>query len=370
MPAPRREAAARLILLLPALLLAGCGIMGRQRDAYIGLQRAMQQQDAEARAEALATLRGAEPLINAVWLASASVAPSPEESLAYINRGLQFLPTDPDLLVARMSLLAQMGRRDDQLAAARAALDTDAPSQLQGEALWFMVDGLLAAERIADAEPEVVRMRGIAFSQPDMASTAWARIALAWELAGQPDDADRTIDASLDLGATGLSGLRRASLTAPDRQVAASRIVQRASERQPDQPDLKLYLLVDQMTAGNLDGAMASLDALPGPLPERLVSQREAIRARILMLQGHSEDGLAVLRARLEEEPGDAFALGVLLESFHVRHVPEPAEMVYWLKSARRHVYDPALAQEMENTLAAIAQAAQQAQAPAPAPPP
>ena len=109
---------------------------------------------------------------------------------------------------------------------------------------------------------------------------------------------------------------------------------------------------------------------LPGPLPERLVSQREAIRARILMLQGHNEDGLAVLRARLEDEPGDAFALGVLLESFHVRHVPEPAEMVYWLKGARRHVMDPALAQEMENTLAAIAEAAKEPPAPAPAPPP
>jgi tetratricopeptide (TPR) repeat protein len=367
-PAPRREAAARLILLLPALLLVGCGILGRQRDCYIGLQHALQEQDPEARQEALATLRGAEPLINAVWLASASVASTPEESLAYVNRGLQFLPQDPDLLVSRMSLLAQMGRRDDELAAARAALDTDAPTQLRAEALWFLVDGLLAGQRVKEAEPEVIRMRGLPFSQPDIASTAWARIALAWELAAQPDDADRTMDASLDLGATGLSGLRRASLASPDRQVAASRIVQRASERQPDQPDLKLYLLVDQMTAGDLDGAMAALEALPGPLPERLVSQREAIRARILMLQGRTEDGLAVLRARLEEEPGDAFALGVLLESFHVRHVPEPAEMVYWLKSARRHVYDPALAQELEATLAAIAKASEQA--PAPTPPP
>ena len=74
------------------------------------------------------------------------------------------------------------------------------------------------------------------------------------------------------------------------------------------------------------------------------------------------------MRARLEEEPGDAFALGVLLESFHVRHVPEPAEMVYWLKGARRHVYDPALAAEMEATLDAIAKASEEA--PAPASPP
>ena len=48
-------------------------------------------------------------------------------------------------------------------------------SGVRAEALWFLVDGLLAGERVADAEPEVVRMRGLPFTQPDIASTAWAR---------------------------------------------------------------------------------------------------------------------------------------------------------------------------------------------------
>jgi len=353
-----------VLLLLPCLL-GGCGLLSRQRDAYVDLAAAGQLKDPAQRNAALATLRGAEPLIPAVWLASAQAAATPEEGLALVERGLSFLPQSPDLLVARMAVLAQLGRRDDEVAAARSAMAADAPTELRAEALWFLVDGLLAKGLAGEAEAEVVRMRGLPFSRPEMAATTWARVALAHELAGHGADADRTLDASLDLGAAGLMGLRRASLVSSDSQAGAHALVERALARQPEHPDLQLYLLVDRMTAGDIAGAAAALEQLPPELPDRLVSQREALHARILLLQGQTEAGLDVLRARLDEEPGDAFALGVLLEAWHVRHVPEAAEMTHWLRAARRRVWDPALAAEIQATLLQLEQ-----QAPAAAPEP
>jgi tetratricopeptide (TPR) repeat protein len=355
-PAPRREAAALLILLLPAL--GACGLLSRQRDAYIELHGIMQLQDPVARRDALAELRGAEPMIPAIWLASAEAAGSPEAALPLIEQGLQFRPQSPDLLVARLSLLGQLDRRDDQIAAVHAVFAADAPTELRAEALWFQIDALLAQDRAPEAEAAAQRLCGLPFARPEMASAAWARIAMAYELGGDAADADRTLDASLDLGAPGLMILRRESLEGRDQQAAADVLVQRAVARHPDDPDLQLYLLVDRMSAGDLAGAAAALDELPVPLPERLVGQREALRARILLLQDRTEDGLGVLRGRLTEEPGDAYALGVLLEAWHVRHVPEADEVMYWLRASRGKVFDPALAAQIEATLRQLAQEA------------
>ena len=369
MPATRREAAARLILLLATALTPACGLFSRQRDVYKDLDVALRMEDPEERRAALTTLRGAEPLVPAVWLASADAAGSPEASLEIIDRGLRFRPQSPDLLIARMQLLATQSRRDDQIAAARAALTTDAPSPLRSAALWLLVDGLLSQDRWPEAEAAVVRMAGLPMQQAEVPGSAWARISLAHELAGRPDDADRTLAASLDLGPAGLTLVRRATLPSPEIRAAANRLVQRAAAVQPDHPDLQLYLLVDRMADGDLAGAETALQSLPSPLPERLIPEREALQARIFLLQGRTDEGLAVLRARLTEEPGDSFSLGVLLESWHVRHVPEAAEVAYWLRASRRHLTDPALAAEVQSTLRELAMAAE-AEAPAETPAP
>jgi hypothetical protein len=370
--ATRGEAAARLILLLATALTGACGLLSRQRDVYLDLNDALKLEDPDERQAALATLRGAEPLVPAVWLASLDAAGSPEASLEIIDRGLRFRPQSPDLLIARMQLLTTLGRRDDQIAAARATLATDAPAPLRSAALWLLVDGLLAQDRWEEAEAAVVRLAGLPFQAAEVPASAWARIALAHELAGRPDDADRTLAASLDLGPAGITLVRRASLPSPEIRAAANGLVQRAAAAQPDHPDLQLYLLVDRMADGDLTGAETALQSLPAPLPERLLPEREALQARVLLLQGRTDEGLALLRARLTEEPGDSYCLSVLLEAWHVRHVPEAAEVAYWLRASRRHLTDPALAAEVQSTLRELAMAEEQAptETPAPEPPP
>jgi tetratricopeptide (TPR) repeat protein len=344
-------------LVLTALL-TGCGILSRPRDAASDLQQALRLEDPAAREAALGRLRGAEPLFPSVWLASAGAATSPESALAHVDRGREFLPNDPNLLFARLSLLARLGRHDEQIAAARAALAQDRPQQVRAELLWFLIDGLLAQGRTGEAEPVAVRLGSLPGVRTEMTAAAWGRIALAYELAGQSAAADVAMQASLDLGATGLDVVRRDSLAAPERKAAANALVQRAAARVPDHPDLQLYLLVDSMAGGDLAGAQAALEALPEPLPDRLVPERTALMARVLLLQGRTEEGLAQLRARLDDEPGDPFALGVLLEAFHVRGVPSADEMARRLRASRRRLGDPALLAEVDATLKEIAAAA------------
>jgi len=357
-PALRREAAALLILVLPALL-AGCGILSRPRDAGSDLQEAMQLKDPAAREAALSHMRGAEPLIPGTWLASASAAGSPEAALAVVDRGREFLPNDPNLLVVRLSLLAQLERRPEQIAAASAALAQDRPNDVRAELLWFLLDGLIAQGRADQAESAALRIGCLWGVSAEMTSAAWARIALAHELAGRPEAADAAMRASLDLGPQGLDVLRRDSVAIPERKAAANALVQRAAERQPDHPDLQLFLLVDRMAAGDFAGSEAALRALPEPLPERLIPEHAALMARVLLLQGHIEEGLAQLRERLDEEPGDPYALGVLLEAFHVRGVPDADEMYRRLRAARRRLVDPALRAEVDATLKEISAAAE-----------
>ncbi len=359
--AVRSRPALLLTLLLPAL--AGCGLFAREREAGQALSAAMRLEDPAAREEALRTLRGAEPLVAPVWLASASVATAPEAALALVERGLSFRPASPDLLLARLSLLSQLGRRERQLECAQAALAQGLPAEVRAEVLWFLADALLATGRFEEAEDAVLRLGGLPGDRPDMTAAAWARVALARELAGDAAQADRTLRASLDLGPQGLSILRRESLADAARADAAHKLVERAAAGSPDHPDLRVYLLVDRIAQGDLPGAQAALDALPAPLPERLLPEREALQARVLVLQDRVEEGLAIVRARLLQDPADPLALAVLLEAWHLHHQPEEAELVQRLQFARGRLRDPLLARQVAATLAQLQQPEQAAAA-------
>jgi tetratricopeptide (TPR) repeat protein len=341
-----------LILLLPAL--AGCGLFAREREAGQDLSAAMHLEDPAARDEALRTLRGAEPLFAPVWLASASVATSPDAALALVERGLSFRPASPDLLLARLSLLSQLGRRERQLECAQAALAQGHPAEVRAEVLWFLADALLGTGRLEEAEDAVLRLGGLPGDRPDMTAAAWARLALARELAGDASQADRSLRASLDLGPQGLSILRRESLAGAERADAAHRLVERAAAGAPEHPDLRVYLLVDRIAQGDLPGAQAALDALPAPLPERLLPEREALQARVLVLQDRVEEGLAIVRARLAQDPADPLALAVLLEAWHLHRQPGEAELVQRLQFARGRLRDPLLARQVSATLAQL----------------
>jgi hypothetical protein len=359
MAASRRAAPASLVLILPALLAAcllpGCGAFGRQRDASVALQRGLQTREPAVRDPELARVRGAEPLIDATWLASASVAADPAGALELVQRGRRFLPADSDLMLTELSIVGQLHRWDEEVEFALADLGQDPSAGVRNQLLWFLIEGLIGQGKLDEAQVQCVRLGGVPGALSTMISAAWARLALARELAGEADSADTAMDASLDLGPTGVSILRHDSLEGDDKLAAAGRLVQRAVVRQPDHPDLRLYRLVDRMAGGDLEDAATMLAALPQPLPERLEPETTALKARLLLLQGHTDEGLDVLRNRLYDEPADPYALGVLLESYHVRGLPPAEEVAAWLRAGRRHVSDPALAAEMDKTLKEIA---------------
>jgi tetratricopeptide (TPR) repeat protein len=344
---------ARLSLLLLTAL-AGCGLFAREREAGQDLSAAMRLQDPAARAAALRALRGAEPLFAPVWLASASVAASPDEALELVEHGLAFRPGNPDLLLARLSLLSQLGRRERQLECAQTALAEGHPPEVRAEILWFLVDGLLASGRRDEAEDAVRRLGGLPGERPDMTAAAWARVALAHELSGAAPRADRALAASLDLGPQGLAILRRESIADDGRAGAAHQIVARAAAGSPHHADLQLFLLVDRLTQGDLAGAQSALDTLPVPLPERLLPEREALHARLLVLQGRVDEGLEIVRARLASEPADALALAVLIETWQLHQRPDEAELVRRLQLARPRLRDPLLARQVAATLAGL----------------
>jgi tetratricopeptide (TPR) repeat protein len=347
--AVRIRPALLLALILPAL--AACGLFAREREALQDLSSAMRLQDPAARDAALSTLRGAEPLVAPVWLASASVAATPQDALQLVERGLAFRPGSPDLLLARLSLLSQLGQRERQLECAQAALAQGHPPEVRAEVLWFLADGLLATGRLQEAEDAVLRLGGLPGERPDMTAAAWARLALAHGLAGDATQADRALRASLDLGPQGLSILRRESLADTTRADAAHRLVERAATGAPDHPDLRVYLLVDRIAEGDLAAAQAALDSLPAPLPERLLAERDALQARLFVLQDRVDEGLGIVRARLAREPADPLALAVLLEVWRLHHRPDEAELVHRLQLARPRLRDPLLARQVAATL-------------------
>lgn len=355
MPVGPRPALA--LLILPAAL-AGCGLDSRERHALDEVQAAMALEDAAAREAALARLRGAEPLVASTWLASAAAAPDPRQALQHVEAGLAFQPAHPDLQLARLSLLAQAGRPADQARAAQALLSAGFPPAVRAEIHWFLIDALLAQGQAARADEAAGRLGGLPGVPPAMVAAALARVALAHELSGAPDAADRSLQASLDLGPDGLTILRREGLASAERGAAGSRLVQRAAQRLPDDPDLALFLVVDRMATGELDAAQAAFAAIARPLPERLGGQEIALRARLLVLQDRVAEGLDVLRARLDEQPSDAFALGVLLETWHQRRQPPADELARRLKAGWARLGEPLLRAQVEATLRELEAAA------------
>ena len=79
---------------------------------------------------------------------------------------------------------------------------------------------------------------------------------------------------------------------------------------------MALSLIVDQMVAGELTEAEAAISDLPEPVPARLAQEIFALHARIVLLQERTQEGLALLTEQLNQNPGNSFALEVLLEAW------------------------------------------------------
>ncbi len=339
--------------LLGTVLLAsagGCGSMSRAAETFGAL--------ATADAAQLAVLRGREPLMPEVWLASAGRAETPEEALAYVQRGLEFRPSNPQLLSAQTSLLAALGRSAAVRASVESTLAFVRPGGLEGELRALLVDAALAEDDLELAELEARRLAAVEAAPRPLVAQAFARIATAYAAVGEDVAADRLLEASLDLGPGGLSGLRGEVSRNPERTAAVRLLVERAVTRHPDNPDLRLFIAVDVLARDGPEAAADVLTELPRPLPARLVLDVALLEARVAVLQGHVDEGLADVLALLSRAPGDGPALLVLLECKQLHDRPGDEQLLRILEAARGRIRDRFVADQVGRVYAGLSDAA------------
>jgi hypothetical protein len=369
-PGPRRTTESRpaplLALALGALLAPALGCYSLSRPVFAqhdaGEAKTLEQVDAVV---------GADPMLEPLWVWSAQRRASPQQSLAVVESGRRFHPLHPELVLAQIDLLGMLHRDDDAKAAVAAALATECPPQLEKELRWLLILSELAQNDVAAAEAEVVRLGGVSGVPPGQVAFAWARIAAAQEFLGQPEPADASMESSLDLGPAGLVALREVAMREPQRQAACDSLVDRARARHPAHPDLALQPVFRALMAQDAAAADKALAALPEPMPERLQPNVELLRVQADILAGRTDAALAVVRARLDEDPTDAQALGALIACWRLRQVPSKDEVRLRLSWAAGRVPDPAIGAQVQALLRELsAQPATPKAAPTPAPAP
>ena len=339
---PRRAPLAALAfaaLLAPAL---GCYSLSRPIFARHDAAEAKtaQQQDA---------LLGAEPMIAPLWIWSAQSRP--QDSVALVEHGKSYQPLHPDLIAAQVELLGYLERYDEVKAAVATALSSECPPLLEGELRWMLILAELAGNDTAAAEAEVVRLGGVSGVPPGQVADAWARLAASLEFLGHPEQADAALEHSLDLGPAGLVALREVAAREPQRQAACDALIDRARARHPGHPDLALQRVFRALIAQDAVAADRALAELPEPMPERLQPHVELLRVQADILAGRTDAALAVLRARLDDDPTDAQALGALIGCWRLRHVPSKEEVRLRLSWAAGRVPDPAIGAQVQALL-------------------
>ena len=298
-----------------------------------------------------AELLGAEPTLAPLWLWTAQRQPAPEAALALVERGRSFHPRDPDLLLAQASLLGLLQRDEAVQSLVRAALQSDCPVALEARLRWTLILAELAGNDLAAAQAEALRLGGVRGVPSGQVADAWARIAASQEFLGQPGPADQSLENSLDLGPDGLIALREISAREPQRQAACDALLARARSRHPDHPDLALLPVVAALQARDPAAAEQALARLPEALPERLLPGVELLRTQVDVLAGRTEPALAVLRARLDEDPADEQALAVLIECWRLQQAPSKDELHQRLERAAGRIGHPALAAQVRELL-------------------
>lgn len=341
-PGPRRTTESRpaplLALALGALLAPALGCYSLSRPVFARHDAAEaktpQQQDA---------LLGAEPMIAPLWIWSAQSRPP--EAVELMRRGRSFQPLNPDLIALQVDLLSSLERHDDVKAAVAAALQSECPPPLEAELRWMLISAELAGNDVAAAEAEAVRLGGVSGVQPWQVADAWARIAAADEFLGRREPADAAMESSLDLGPAGLVALREVAAREPQRQAACDALVDRALARHPTHPDLALQPVFRALAAQDPAASDRALAALPEPMPERLQSNLELLRVQADILAGRTDAALAVVRARLDEDPTAPQAVAALIACWRLRQVPSKEEVRLRLSWAAGRVPEPIASQ-------------------------
>ena len=364
--APRRTTEVRSAPLLALALAAGlaptlgCYALSRpvfaQHDA--GEAQTLEQVDAVV---------GADPMLQPLWIWSAQRRSGPAESLAVVESGRRVHPLDPELTLAQIDLLGMLDRDDEAQAAVAAALATECPPLLEKELRWLLILSELARNDLAAAQAEVLRLGGVSQVPPGQVADAWARIAVAQEFLGQPEAADGSMEKSLDLGPAGLVALRDVVAREPQRQAACDALVDRARARHPGHPDLALQPVFRALMAQDPAAADLALAELPDPMPDRLQANVELLRVQADILAGRTDAALAVIRARLDDNPTDPQALGALIGCWRLRQVPSKEELRLRLSWAAGRVPDRMIGAQVQALLRELSAETPESQ-PAPAP--
>lgn len=328
-PAGRRST--RLGPFLAGLVLAGCGAASRATLTQFEFV------EVHSDPAALAGLRGREPRLSFLWTESARLAAieSPDAALDLVRAGLAHHPGDVALVLSEIEVLEQLARPAEALACAEAALAAPLPHGIRVALHHARLRQHLALGDLDLAQLDCQHIGGVLGGPPEAAADAWARLALARMEAGQQDDAHAALARSLDRGTVGLGVLAALADSRPEARAAVAVLLSRGLARQPLHPDLQLMAAVSRMSAGAHAEAEAALASLPEPLPERLLSDVAALRARVVILQGRVDEGLASLFRRLDESPSDRAALAVLEETFATLGQPTVEQFVERLERAR-----------------------------------
>lgn len=303
---------------------------GREITAYRALGQAEDP-------EQVAVLRGRDPLVASTWEASVALADTPEQALALAERGLEFHPHHTPLIMMRLQILAAQGRIGELMHAARSSLAVGQPGLNQALLHQALVDAELQSDAPDAAHAEVLVFGALPESPRKRVAELMARVALSQAFLGDEAAADATFDQSLAVGPEGPARLLNDVVQMPARRDASLELIRRALERHPSHPDLRLYIIVEDMERTEFDAAARGLGAMPADLPPRLEGQTEMLQARLDLLQDRPEKALAGVRARLQQVVADPHALLVLIELKQLFDLPDDAEFRDLLTRAAQH---------------------------------
>ncbi len=310
------------LLCLCALLQQSCGSASRARFASLELAKS------GGAPEALAGVRSSDPLIPGIWGYSAmGVARDPAAALEFVNRGLKHQPRDAQLLLFKADLTGRTGDEPALWAVLDDALAGMPAANVEAWLRSARVRAHLATDDLDAAEEEILRLGGLSSAAPAMLASSWALLALGAESLGMRERANAAMDLSLDRGPGARNALQEGTSLRPERQAAGRSLIRRTSERHPGQTDMALAQAVELMIAERYADCEVALAALPVPVPARLASEIFAVHSRVVLLQGRTEEGLAVLRDQLRRDPTNGFAIDVLLEAWIQRSELSDQEM-------------------------------------------
>lgn len=355
---PGRGRALRLGLLLALgvttlTTLAGCRAFDRRQ---LALGEMVRLPESERRLATYERMAGANPQLGPLWMQTVYLNPAveripPEQALENARRGRRFVPASMDLAVAE----ADWAARSSDVAAARGPLEdalAAGPPEIAASLVRSrLIETLLELGQPEEAEAQTLRLSGSSHSTPPQRASAWAGVALAYELVGEREAADRAMAASLHQHPTGLERLAEVMMRRPEQGAASRALRARAADAFPWHPDVQLQHAGDLLAAQKRDDAEARLSALPDALPARLQGAREVLRARLQTLRGDPAAGAATLLARLDQRPDDLLALQALILVWQEHDEPERNELLRRIYAFVNHDHPRPLPTELRRGL-------------------